>query len=247
MFSIGQLAKMSNLTVRTLRYYDEIGLLKPSRVSEGNHRYYDEKAVEKLQNIIFLKELGFDLETIRSILDETIKSSKELLELRLEMITEEQARLEQKKQNIQAILELMELEGKQDWESIFQTLSTFRNYDFRKIRSRWKMYFSEEEQKILQALPKIGDENPLTKRYVELVKETRENLHVDPASEKGQELMKKWTDLFETMYQGNWELANKVWQLHFKGDENLGFYDYDSDLMAFFDAMQEYDRKQTNS
>ena len=112
MFSIGDLAKISRMTVRTLRYYDEINLLKPSRVSEGNHRYYDEKAVEKLQNIIFLKDLGFDLETIRSILNEKVKSSKELLKLKLEMIVEEQERLEQKKQRIKMLLEVMELEGK---------------------------------------------------------------------------------------------------------------------------------------
>ncbi len=93
MYSIGQLAKLSKTTVRTLRYYDEIGLLKPSNLSEGGHRYYDEKDVEVLHNILTLKELGFELETIKSILMNQSKSSRELLEMRLEIIHQQQEQL----------------------------------------------------------------------------------------------------------------------------------------------------------
>lgn len=51
MYLIGQLAKESEPTVRTLRYYDEIGLLKPSLISEGGHRYYEEHDFIKLHSI----------------------------------------------------------------------------------------------------------------------------------------------------------------------------------------------------
>lgn len=144
MYSIGQLAKMSNSTVRTLRYYDEIGLLKPAKLSDGNHRYYDSKAIEKLHNIVLLKELGFELETIRSILKENIKSSKELLQLRLELIEEEQARLEQKKKKINTILQVIDMEGKDDWETIFNTASTIKKYNHKEIAERWDSHFAKE-------------------------------------------------------------------------------------------------------
>ncbi|WP_100012475.1 MerR family transcriptional regulator [Lentibacillus sediminis] len=87
MYAIGKLAKLSNTTVRTLRYYDQIGILKPSKTGDGGHRYYDENAVEKLHQIMTLKDMGFELDTIHDILTNfQKKTSKEFLQMRLEMI-----------------------------------------------------------------------------------------------------------------------------------------------------------------
>ena len=66
--SIGEAARRSGVSVRTLRYYDKIGLLSPSEVSEAGYRFYDVEAVSGLQQILFYKELGFSLEEIRRII-----------------------------------------------------------------------------------------------------------------------------------------------------------------------------------
>lgn len=58
---IGEIAKKSGVTVRTLQYYDSIGLLKPAEVSENGYRYYDENSLESLRKILHYKELGFPL------------------------------------------------------------------------------------------------------------------------------------------------------------------------------------------
>lgn len=58
---IGEIAKKSGVTVRTLQYYDSIGLLKPAEVSDSGYRYYDEKSLESLRRILHYKELGFPL------------------------------------------------------------------------------------------------------------------------------------------------------------------------------------------
>ena len=58
---IGEIAKKSGVTVRTLQYYDSIGLLKPAEVSESGYRYYDENSLESLRKILHYKELGFPL------------------------------------------------------------------------------------------------------------------------------------------------------------------------------------------
>ncbi|UOE95043.1 MerR family transcriptional regulator [Alkalihalobacillus sp. LMS39] len=55
MYTIGKLAELSGVTVRTLRYYDEIGLLTPSAKSEGGHRLYEEQALAQLHMIQYLK------------------------------------------------------------------------------------------------------------------------------------------------------------------------------------------------
>jgi DNA-binding transcriptional MerR regulator len=68
-WKIGELAKRTGLTVRTLHHYDEIGLLQPAERSDGGHRVYDEAAVQRLYRIVSLRSLGFPLEAIADALD----------------------------------------------------------------------------------------------------------------------------------------------------------------------------------
>ncbi len=67
---VGKLAKATGLTVRTLHYYEEIGLLTPARRSEKGYRLYGRQQVERLQQIVSLQQLGFPLEEIRAMLDD---------------------------------------------------------------------------------------------------------------------------------------------------------------------------------
>lgn len=67
-YSIRKLSELAGVSARTLRYYDEIGLLKPSEISEAGYRYYGERELALLQQILFYRERGFDLKQIRKIL-----------------------------------------------------------------------------------------------------------------------------------------------------------------------------------
>ncbi|MDE6589879.1 MAG: MerR family transcriptional regulator, partial [Oscillospiraceae bacterium] len=67
--SVSEAAKRAGVSVRTLHYYDEIGLLKPSETTQAGYRYYDETAMASLQQILFYRELDVPLEQIRRILD----------------------------------------------------------------------------------------------------------------------------------------------------------------------------------
>ena len=64
MRTISQVAELTGISTRTLQYYDEIGLLKPSELTESGYRLYDDEALQKLQQILFFKELGFKLKEI---------------------------------------------------------------------------------------------------------------------------------------------------------------------------------------
>ena len=68
-WKIGELARRTGLTVRTLHHYDEIGLLSAAERSDGGHRVYDEAAVQRLYRIVSLRSLGFPLDTIADALD----------------------------------------------------------------------------------------------------------------------------------------------------------------------------------
>jgi DNA-binding transcriptional MerR regulator len=69
-YTVKQLSDLAGVSVRTLHYYDEIGLLKPSTVGENGYRYYADGEVLRLQQILFFRELDFSLQAIRTILDD---------------------------------------------------------------------------------------------------------------------------------------------------------------------------------
>ena len=62
MYTVKQLSSLAGVSTRTLHYYDEIGLLKPTTIEENGYRRYGEQAVYLLQQILFYKEMGFSLE-----------------------------------------------------------------------------------------------------------------------------------------------------------------------------------------
>ena len=68
MKTISQVAKLTGVSIRTLQYYDEIGLLPHSELTEAGYRLYDDSALQTLQQILFFKELGFQLKEISEIL-----------------------------------------------------------------------------------------------------------------------------------------------------------------------------------
>jgi MerR family transcriptional regulator, thiopeptide resistance regulator len=68
-WSIQQVAKLSGVTARTLRYYDEIGLLHPDRLGANGYRYYEREQILRLQQVLLLRELGMDLGAIGSVVD----------------------------------------------------------------------------------------------------------------------------------------------------------------------------------
>ena len=68
-YTVKQLADLAGVSVRTLHYYDEIGLLAPDAYGENGYRYYDENALLRLQQILFFRELDFRLDEIKAIID----------------------------------------------------------------------------------------------------------------------------------------------------------------------------------
>lgn len=89
MKTISQVAELTGVSIRTLQYYDEIGLLKPSDLTQSGYRLYNDEALQKLQQILFFKELDFKLKDIREILEKpdfdriaAFKKQKELLLLK---------------------------------------------------------------------------------------------------------------------------------------------------------------------
>ncbi|MDY2657740.1 MAG: MerR family transcriptional regulator [Candidatus Limiplasma sp.] len=71
-YSIQALSRLSGVTTRTLRWYDQIGLLKPARVAETGYRYYGPAEVDRLRDILYYRALGVELARIRECLDDPL-------------------------------------------------------------------------------------------------------------------------------------------------------------------------------
>ena len=96
-YTIKKLADLAGISTRTLRYYDEIDLLNPNEVNNNNYRIYNEKNVNKLQQIMFYRSLDFSLLKIKQILDDPEYSE-------LEALQEQQRLLLAKKRQVEALL-----------------------------------------------------------------------------------------------------------------------------------------------
>ena len=93
MYSIGEVSRMTGLSVRALHHYDAIGLLHPTLVSESGYRSYDDAALARLQRILLYRELRFPLESIRQLLDNPSADLQEMLREQIRLLRMEQERL----------------------------------------------------------------------------------------------------------------------------------------------------------
>ena len=94
MMIVNEVSKLTGVSIRTLQYYDTIGLLKPSSYTESGYRLYDDTALERLQQILLFKELEFSLKEIKEIIDAPNFNREKALEQQIELLTLKKEHLE---------------------------------------------------------------------------------------------------------------------------------------------------------
>ncbi|MEZ0064258.1 DNA-binding transcriptional MerR regulator [Streptacidiphilus sp. MAP12-20] len=104
-YSVGQVSRFAKVTVRTLHHYDEIKLLSPSGRTPSGYRRYDDADLDRLQQILFYRELGFSLDDIASILDDSDVSPSEHLRRQHGLLTERIERLQEMAASVEHALE----------------------------------------------------------------------------------------------------------------------------------------------
>lgn len=160
-YTVNKLARLSGVTTRTLRYYDEIGLLKPARISSNGYRVYTQKEVDLLQQILFYRELGVNLEDIKGIVLSSDFDCIKALETHL-------IRLEQRKQQIDGLI-----------HNVRKTLCSMKGEttmsDTEKFEGFKKQIIEENEKN-------FGDE--IREKYGEDVVENSNKIIMDMSKEK---------------------------------------------------------------
>lgn len=124
-WSIQQVARMSGVTARTLRHYDDIGLLPPSEVGANGYRYYDRGQLLRLQHILLLRELGMDLATIRAVVDEQ-RDPAETLRAHHRRLLDEREHLDRLAHTVTVTIDKLEQGDDVRAESLFTAMTPER-------------------------------------------------------------------------------------------------------------------------
>ncbi len=125
-YSVGQVADLAGVTIRTLHHYDEIGLLSPSERNAAGYRIYEEPDLERLQRILFYRELGFALEGIAAIVDDPRTDAVGHLRRQRRLLTERIERLQKMVAAIDYEMEAREMDIKLTPE---ERLEVFGDFD----------------------------------------------------------------------------------------------------------------------
>ncbi|MDR9853532.1 DUF4023 family protein [Paenibacillus sp. VCA1] len=208
-WTTGQAAAKLGVSIRTIRYYDQIGLVIPGKKEAGGRRLYTEEDLLRLEKISLLKSLSLPLDEIRHLLDEL--SIGQILEAHRKHLKKKLENLQESLNNTNALLNLLEAEGKIRWETLLPLVKGSKERTV-----SWESYFEEEELLVLKAkLPRLEGSDELTRGWVQVIARVERCLRegLEPESGEGKAIAEEMERLSELTFGGDRKLMNKFWEL----------------------------------
>jgi DNA-binding transcriptional MerR regulator len=210
---VGELARRTGLTVRTLHHYDEIGLLKPSLHTEAGYRLYAADDVARLQHVLSLRQLGFTLEEVRHCLDHGDFSPLDVISLHLASLREQMERQRQLCERLERLALHLTAAGEVSAEEFIQTIE-----EMTMLEQLQQRYFKPEQlQSIKAAREQAGQERLQQGQedWAELIALVRVEMEqgVDPADAKVQALAQRWKVLLNWSTGGDPEIERAMKRL----------------------------------
>lgn len=212
-YTVGEMAKQMNVTVRTLQYYDKIDLLKPSKKSDGGRRLYDGRDMLRLHQILSLKYLGFSLDDIQSHIL-TLETPGEVVEMiKKQILSTEQAIHDYKKSVLTMKKMVDEIERTQyvDFQKYANIITLIRNNN----ENYWVV--SGFDQKMMNHICDNFKDNPenglaIYHKYEEVLDKatTLKNKNIPPDSEQGITLAKEWWDMVMDFAKGDMSILQNL-------------------------------------
>lgn len=242
-YSIGQLSAATGVTVRTLRYYDELGILSPTTIAPTGYRYYDATALLRLQQIIALKQFGCSLAEIKQQLDAQSGLSDEqrwraFLQQQLDDVRAQQAQLHMLEARLQTALNALDMTGTLLPEDIELFVRSLQPEQAAQREAFLSATFSSREAAVLRALPQLSTADERTCRWVSLVRELRSLMHGPPDAPAAQNLVPELLACAAAFFDGDEALIDKYWELVRPAPgEPPKIYGLDASLVSFIDAI----------
>jgi DNA-binding transcriptional MerR regulator len=232
---VGELAKRTGLTIRTLHHYDEIGLVRPSLHTEAGHRLYTADDVARLQQVLSLRQLGFALEEIKGCLDRPGFSPLEVIRLHIARLRQQIELQRNLCERLEALATYFQTAGEVSAEVFLQTIE---------VMSMIENYYTPEQ---MESFRKRNEENPDaaqqgTAAWSELLELYRVEMEkgTDPADPRLQELEKRRQALVNVFTGGDKAIEQNLTRLwKEQGDKLCSQYGMDPKVMAYLGKVAE--------
>ena len=191
--SVSEMAKLCGVSVRTLHHYDHIGLLCPETAVDSGYRWYGAADVEKMQQILFYRELDFPLKDIRDILADPRYDKQEALRRQRRLLL-------LKRQRLDGLLELLDanLKGERTME--------FKGFDAGELEAARRQYADEAKARWghtdawKESQVKTEDWDTQTEGMNNIFRRAAALRESDPAGTEAQALVEEWQDFISTHY-----------------------------------------------
>jgi DNA-binding transcriptional MerR regulator len=207
-YTVQKLGKLAGVSTRTLRYYDEIGILKPARINSSGYRIYGQQEVDRLQQILFYRELGVSLEDIQKIVKDPSFDGASALKGHREKLLEKRVQLDLLIANVEKTIK--HSEGRISMSN----KEKFEGFKKKMIADNEKQYGNEAREKygnesVDQSNAKLMNmTEEQYKKVTGLEKQVRETLAqafatgdpAGPLAQKAAQLHKEWLCYFWTHY-----------------------------------------------
>lgn len=234
-YRIGSLAKMAGVTVRTLQYYDRIGLLKPSNKTGAGYRVYREKELLKLQQILFYRELDFPLNSIKSLINKRDFNMIRALEKHKQM-------LEQRSIRTAGLINTVDktIKKLKEVKTVLKDEELYEGFSKKEIRDIKK----EVDEKYDPKVVKESNENvrKMTKEQFAVVKQEGEQIAKDlasvmdkgPASPEAQKVIARHFAHLNNFYKPSVEMYRGLGRLYIEDERFKAYYEKYAGNLAFF-------------
>lgn len=247
-YTVLKIAKMAGVSTRTLRYYDEIGILKPARISSSGYRIYGQKEVDMLQQILFYKELGVNLENIKEIIKAPAFDRAKALKEHRQKLLEKREQLDLLIANVDKTIAAAEgritMNDKEKFQGFKQKLVDDNEKKYgREIREKYGNKTVDRSNNRVKNMTK-EEYDKISRLGNEVIETLHEAFKTgDPASELAQKaaaLHRKWLSFYWDNYTK--EAHAGVAQMYVDDERFTAYYDKRQPGMARFlrDAILVY-------
>jgi MerR family transcriptional regulator, thiopeptide resistance regulator len=197
--TVGDLAKQTGVSVRTLHYYDEIGLLSPSHRTEAGYRLYGEGDILRLQQIVSLRQISFSLEQIRECLAQSDFSLDRVLDLHTARLREQIEQSRKLLNRLETIAETVKSTEAVAVEDLIQTIEAI---------CMLERYYTPEQLETLKQRRELLGEEAIRQGQADwqaLIGQVRTEMEkeTDPSSETVKALARRWLALIDEMTGGD--------------------------------------------
>ncbi|MGX1265654.1 DNA-binding transcriptional MerR regulator [Rossellomorea marisflavi] len=227
---INEVKKMSGVSVRTLRYYDQIGLLIPAGKTDGGHRLYTSAELKKLQQIQFLKSIGFQLAEIGQILTSNEWDWAESLKKQLSYVLNEKDRLTDIEKSLRELMNGLAIDGEEfQISKIMNLYAKGKKESLLKSRDDWDVH----DERVLERLPNMNSTDPDSLEWIALLGQLKKYLDLGPAHPRIQGIIRRMDEKRVLDFDGEDAFLDQLWEIRMcpEKSEEHRLYPVDQDVL----------------